>query len=184
MRSFVAIELPRGVKQRLWELGQSMRVPDLRASWVKPERMHLTLRFLGDVGDDQLAKLGERLAEAYAGREPLELTVRGTGAFPNVRRPSIVWAGVGPLEGGLSDVQSQAETAAREVGLKPEKRAFKPHLTLARIKDPRNAGALRPALARHAGFALDAFPVSSVSLFSSELTPKGPNYTRLREFSF
>lgn len=184
MRSFVAIELPGGVRQRLWELGQSLRASGLRASWVKPERMHLTLRFLGDVAQSDLDDLGALLATGYAGRGPLKLGVKGTGAFPNVRRPSVIWAGIEALAGGLTEVQAVAEDASQRIGLAPEKRGFKPHLTLARLKDHGRAEELPALLSKHADFALDAFQVTGVSLFSSELTASGPNYTRLREFPF
>ncbi|NIA13087.1 MAG: RNA 2',3'-cyclic phosphodiesterase [Nitrospiraceae bacterium] len=184
MRIFIAVELPKPVKQALQELSGRLRAKSERVSWVHPDRMHLTLRFLGDVGPEPLDALRERLRPAYAGRAPFTLCVEGAGVFPNRRRPSVVWAGIGPVEGPLAKIQAEAEDAARAIGLPAEKRAFRPHLTLARIRDPRAGAPLLARLDREPAFRAGEFLVDAVSLFSSELTRQGPIYRRVEEFSF
>ena len=184
MRAFIAIELPEETKQELQELAGQLRRAGIRASWVKPDRMHLTLRFLGEIDEDQAETIAGHLVREYSGRAPFECAVEGAGAFPNVRRPSVLWAGVGPLEGGLADIQAVAEQAASGAGLKPERRRFRPHLTLGRIRKPEAAGHLGRALAPLRTFRGKPFPVRGVTLFSSTLTPEGPVYERIQECVF
>ncbi len=184
MRAFVAIELPDSIKDRLRSLTDRLRRSHARASWVKAERIHLTLRFMGDVPEEDADRLRGLLAGRYAGLDGFELRVRGLGAFPNARKPSVVWAGVTPLEGALERGQAIAEEGARAIGLKPEKRRFRPHLTLARIRDVRQTGDLPRRLGIERDFDAGSFSVSSVSLFSSELTRSGPIYERIEEFRF
>jgi 2'-5' RNA ligase len=184
MRTFIAVELPEETKEELQGLARQLRRAGIHASWVKSDRMHLTLRFLGEIDEDQAETVADYLARGYAGRTSFECAVEGVGAFPNVRRPNVVWAGVGPLEGGLADTQAIAEQAALEIGLKPERRRFRPHLTLGRIRKPEQAGHLGRALAPLRSFRGKEFSVGGVTLFSSTLTPEGPIYERLREYDF
>jgi 2'-5' RNA ligase len=184
MRCFIAIELPEEAKQELQGMADQLRRAGVRAGWVRPDRMHLTLRFLGEIEEDQSRTAGEFLAHEYSGKNPFECAVQGAGAFPNVRRPSVIWAGVGPLEGGLAEIQALAEEAAAKIGLKPEKRPFHPHLTLGRIRKPEAAGHLGRALVPLKQFQGERFLVAGVTLFSSTLTPKGPIYDRIRECRF
>lgn len=184
MRTFIAIELSENVRSALLELSARLRKSDVRASWVKSDAMHLTLRFLGEITTENVERLVAGLDEPYSAMEPFELTVKGTGAFPSFREPSVAWAGVEPLEGGLARAQTIAENAAQSIGLKSEKRRFHPHLTLARIKDPAGASRLTSLLAREKDFAGGSFQVESVTLFSSTLTPNGAVYERIKEFPF
>jgi 2'-5' RNA ligase len=184
MRTFIAIDLPGAVLDALGALSGRLRAAGVRASWTKPENVHLTLRFLGEIDEAAAGQLGDLLAERCADTKPFSLEVRGTGAFPNSRRPSVLWAGVGPVEGGLNALWEAAENASRAIGSPPENREFSPHLTLARIKDSREAGPLMELFEKERDFYAGEFTVSSVSLFSSRLTPRGPVYTRLREFRF
>jgi 2'-5' RNA ligase len=184
MRTFIAIELPEAVKTSLGALVDRLRGAGVRVSWVKPESMHLTLRFLGDIDAEHVDQLRAILHDAYKGIVPFTLSVRETGAFPNPRRPSVIWVGVEPLEGGLATVQMAAESAARAIGLPPEDRPFHPHLTLARIKDSGTAGPLMACFEQERGFDAGDFAVGSVSLFSSQLTPHGPIHRCEQEFPF
>ena len=195
LRTFIAIELPEPVKEALHGLNGRLRDSGARATWVKPENMHLTLRFLGEVEAERVEKLAAILTDACQGKPPFTLAVRGIGAFPNPRKPEVIWAGAEPLEGPLAEVRIAAENAARAIGLPPDDKAFRAHLTLARLRDRRAAKALevggwtvgsrlREYLERERDFAAGEFTVRSVSLFSSELTPHGPVYRRLEEFPF
>lgn len=182
VRAFIAIELPEAVREKLGDLIVALRRESFRASWVRTGHMHLTLRFLGEVTDERLEVIDPSLRDACANTPSFTLEVRGLGAFPNLRRPSVLWVGVGPLEPALADLQRAAETAARNAGLAPESKPFHPHVTLARFKDPRAAGGLAGEVEARLDFGAGAFDVTHVSLFSSELTPRGPIYTRIREY--
>jgi len=184
VRAFLAIEIPESIRSALTALSARLRAADVRASWVKPENIHLTLRFLGDIETDDAERLGEMLAADLQGIGPFPVRVRGTGAFPNPRRPSVVWVGMEPFEGPLAQVQSAAEQAARAIGLDPESKAFHPHLTLARIRDGRAAGPLVRLLIQEHEFDAGEFIVEGATLFSSQLNPKGAIYRRIREFLF
>ncbi len=182
MRAFIAIELPDSVRVPLGELVSRLKKTGVRASWVCSDRMHLTLRFLGDVTEGHVAALSESMSEACHDASAFSLACEVLGAFPNLRKPGVVWAGIAPLEPDLARIQSAADHSAVACGLSPETKRFHPHITLARIKDPRNASALARAVELEGDFAAGAFAVPHVSLFSSELTPRGPVYTRIREF--
>ena len=184
MRAFIAIELSDAVRQALSSLVLRLRESRARVSWVRVENIHLTLRFLGEVDEPHIERLAGILRDAYKGIVPFTLSVRGTGAFPNLRKPSVIWVGAGPVEGPLGEVQLAAESAARAIGLPPEEKAFHPHLTLARIRDARGAGPLVARLEEERDFEGGEIPVNRVSLFSSELAPGGPVYTRVMEFGF
>ena len=107
VRAFVAIELPEAVSDALGALAGRLRKSRVRASWVQPGNIHLTLRFCGDVAVPDAESLGRFLADRYAGREPFPLEVKGVGCFPNARRPKVVWAGVAcpgrRVDGGATD---------------------------------------------------------------------------------
>ena len=184
MRAFVAIEMNDPVRDALDALSIRLRESAARVSWVKPKNVHLTLRFLGEVDEAQVDRLGEILAVAYQSVPPFTLTVGDVGAFPNVRRPQVVWVGVGPADGPLCVVQRVAEEAARRVGLPPETKRFSPHVTLGRVRDDRAGDDLRVALERENGFVAGDITVQRVALLRSTLSPKGSIYTPIREFPF
>jgi len=184
IRSFIAIEIPDAAKESLVALSARLRTSDVRATWVNHGNMHLTLRFLGEIDLDRIEKLAASLESAYQGRAPFSLHIQGTGAFPNPRKPSVIWAGLEPLEGALAEVQAIAERAARDIGLPPDDKTFRAHLTLARIRDARTAQPLITRLIQEQDFDAGEFEVHGVSLFSSQLTRQGPIYQRLREFFF
>lgn len=184
MRAFVAIALPREVRESLGDLVARLRASRARATWVHPDRMHLTLRFLGDVAPEPLERLRAMLREPLAAIDPFVLHVRGVGAFPSAARPSVLWAGVEPVDGPLAALQERVESASRAMGLSPETKPFRPHLTLARLRDKGGAAGLPALIPHESRFEGGAFTVEAVSLLSSELTPKGPIYDCIEEFCF
>ena len=184
MRAFVAIELPEAIREGMGVLNDRLRRCGVRASWTRRDRMHLTLRFLGDISDEAAGRVGEHLLKGAAGLDAFRLHVSGVGAFPNLRRPSVVWAGIGPLEGGLKGAHAVAEEAAEAIGLRPDRKPFHPHVTLARIRDARDAEPLMECLRSEANFDGGEFHARGMSLFSSQLTPHGPIYTCVQECPF
>ncbi len=187
MRAFVAVELPEATRFRLQEEIIRLRKAGGRVSWVRPEHMHLTLRFLGDITEDQKTAIAQTLLGVCADAVPMRLAVEGIGAFPNLRRPAVVWAGIRLVEGDLAGLQSKIEQTARKIGLVPDNKPFHPHVTLARIRDLSLAGGLAEAMRDRAGGDTpafgDEFEAAAVALFRSDLKPGGPEHTRLEEFS-
>lgn len=187
MRTFIAIEIPEEVRKSLQDFQERLRKNGLHASWVKPELMHLTLRFLGDITEEQRNALASFLKHAYDNMLAPTLLTRGIGAFPSIRKPSVVWAGIEALTGELDALQQIAEAGAREIGVQPETKAFHGHVTLARIRKRDNAPLVSQLIAPYLENGMSPefgheFRASNVVLFSSTLTPKGPIHRKVQEF--
>jgi RNA 2',3'-cyclic 3'-phosphodiesterase len=176
MRVFCAIELSDTCLDMMAKAADMLRAGGVRSGIVKPENMHLTLRFMGEVDTATVNTVTGLLQHVCADMEPFRLLVGGLGAFPNWKRPSAVWIGVSPPDGPLERVQASVEEACRSAGLAPETRAFKPHVTLARIKDPSVTG--RVLACRDALEALGTcvFTAQGVTVFESMLTSAGSVY--------
>ncbi len=182
LRAFLAIELSDEVRASLAALIRQFRQISSKISWVPPENLHLTLRFLGDIDRVDLEHLAERLAGPLQDVEPFRLTVRGIGAFPNPRRPAVIWAALARPPEPLTVVQGLAESAARAVGLEAELRAFVPHITLGRVRNRRASPVLIETIEREKDLAVGEFTVRTVSLFSTELTPHAAIHRKLKDF--
>ena len=176
MRAFVALNLPDATRRALWSATEPLRRRDWPVTWVKPEGIHLTLKFLGDADDDRAAELGAAVGRAAAGTHPLPLALRGFGAFPDVSRPRVLWVGV-EGEPPLELLQHALERELEPLGFPTEARPFRPHVTLGRAKKD-----ARPAEFNGLEPALDALEfdetvvIESVDLMSSQLSPKGATY--------
>jgi len=167
MRLFVGLALPQSLKDRLAPLMAGL--PGAR--WVPPENLHLTLRFIGEVDEREAALLDEALVTIE--RSPFELQVSGCGIFAQRRGPEAVWIGVASTP-PLVDLQAAVERAAVRAGLAPEEKRFRPHITLAHLKDvpqPR----LQAFVAGHNLFK-DTVPIEEFALFSSKLGSGDPIY--------
>lgn len=167
MRLFVGLALPQSLKDRLAPL--MIGLPGAR--WVPPENLHLTLRFVGEVDERETALLDEALSTIE--RAPFELQVSGCGIFAQRRGPEAVWIGVASTP-PLVDLQAAVERAAVRAGLAPEEKRFRPHITLARLKDapqPR----LQAFVAGHNLFK-ESVAIEGFSLFSSKLGSGDPIY--------
>ncbi len=183
VRVFVAVDLPEDVERALGAVAQSLRdarIDGLRA--VRPDGIHLTLKFLGDVPETRVDEIGNAVSEAVAEHRQFEVSTGGFGAFPNSRRPQVLWAGIeGRLE-PLMRLQAEVDAALAALGFATETRPFHPHLTLARLDRRMPAGARRASLdaLESAGtLAGMRIPVRSVSLVQSILGRGGARYVRL-----
>lgn len=193
MRLFVALELPPDVRQAAGELARELKRSGADVKWVKPETMHLTLKFLGEVPDKEVPAVTGALERALAGREGLELALEGCGAFPSPKRPQVVWLGVAGQVEELKDLARAVESELARLGFPPERRSFKAHLTLGRLRRGRRGGGggggggggvvpLAREIAARAAYAGPAFRADWVALMKSTLTPAGPIYEPLAEF--
>ena len=182
MRCFLAIELPEPVREALACLCARLRRSDARVSWPRPGNLHLTLRFLGEIDAACSDAIQALLRTELSSHPAMRLHVNGTGAFPNLRRPSVVWAGVSGSDAELVTIQAACEAAAQSVGLKPEPKVFRPHITLGRIREPARLGSLIAALEREKDFDGGEFLAAGVTLFSSILTPQGAVYEPVAAF--
>lgn len=179
MRLFIAVELSDAVRARLSAAQERLRAAPCAVKWVKPQLMHLTLRFLGEVAPSRIPDLEAAMASAAEGVPPFEARVVGLGAFPERGAPRVVWAGIQD-NGSLATLNRRLEEAARRLGFDPEQRPFSPHLTLGRVKDARGAPALRGLLDAQAAAHFGSCTITGLVLVESRLSPAGPSYTVLR----
>ena len=183
IRAFIATDISAGARQVLEEMIDQLRreIPE-GITWVRPEGIHLTLKFLGNIRRDESEGLMEAVGEVVAGHGPFTIGLTGLGMFPNRRRPRVLWAGPnGDLE-ALSSLQQTVEEAAARSGRPREPRPFNPHLTLGRVrKDVTETALARITSAISAIAPPTALPwaVDSVQLIRSVLRPSGAEYTVL-----
>ncbi len=181
-RLFVALDLAPSPRAALAALCAGIPA----ARWVPPEQLHVTLRFLGQVADDRVA--GLQAALAGVGAAGFQVEVRGVGLFPPAptrRKPArVLWAGLDPTAPVAALKVAVDAALAPVVGPDPEaaERAFSPHVTLARFKDPPEPTALADFLARHRALASAAFAVAAFTLYQSRTSPAGSVYTALARY--
>ncbi len=180
MRAFIAIDLPESIHAALSRQQTAFRPACPDARWTRPEGIHLTLKFLGEISDEQV----RQATEALAGVAPLErfpVEVRGFGFFPDARRPKVFWAGVNTPP-DLLRLAEEVEGAMEKLGFAPEQRAYSPHLTLARFKTPRPQAALSGIVEKLGETSLGQFEVSEFFLIESKLSPRGAEYRKVARF--
>ncbi|HPD15741.1 MAG TPA: RNA 2',3'-cyclic phosphodiesterase [Planctomycetota bacterium] len=179
MRAFIAVELSAEIRQRLGEVQERLRRAPCGVKWVKPELMHITLKFLGETAESAVQDVEDAIALAAEGIAPFDLAVAGLGSFPEHGAPRVIWAGVRD-DGSLAQLNARLEEGLAALGFEPERRPFSAHLTIGRAKDPRGAGPLRGPLAREAATRFGSCRVEEVVLMRSDLSPAGPTYTPVR----
>ena len=175
IRTFIAIPLPDEVKLALGNATQELatQMPRQAVRWVRTDRMHLTLRFLGDTLLNSLPAIAAGLDRVARDREPLLLRLDQLGCFPNLQRPRVIWAGVRGGEKELQDLKRNIDELLLPLGWEPEDRPFRAHLTLGRVKESRK---LRDVAWKTELEPLP-LPVTTLLFIESELLPAGPRYT-------
>ena len=180
IRSFIAVELSDAVRAKAAALGDALRAAGADVRWVDPRNLHLTLQFLGDVPESDVAAVGRAVGEAAAGMAPFELELRGAGAFPSPGRARTVWLGAARGTQEIVALHDRIERALKPLGFRPEGRKYQPHLTIGRVKRAgpalRRLGAL---IDENADFDAGRCTVREAVVFSSDLKPSGPVYQAL-----
>ncbi len=179
LRAFVAVELPGPVRAALQEIQAGLKQMGIRARWVGPEKIHLTLTFLGSIPAGHVESIGRTLMEAARAHSPLSLTAVGTGIFPGLRRPRVIWVGIADRTDALGGLKREIDARLAALGFPAETARFRGHLTIGRFAAGGSPGPLAQALKQYAGQAAGAFEVREVILFRSDLRPDGPLYTPL-----
>ena len=180
MRAFIAIDLPDAIHAALTDAQNNFRSVCRDARWTRPEGIHLTLKFLGEISDAQTKQVVEAL-NALGSFEPFPVEVKGFGFFPGGNRPRVLWAGV-TAPPALAEFAGRIETAMEKTGFAREDRSYSPHLTLARFQVPRPQPALQSRLAERAEASLGQFTASEFFLFESKLSPQGAQYRKVIKF--
>ncbi len=180
MRLFIALPLGLQVERYLSSIIDELRPHGGSVKWVAPQNVHLTVRFLGDTEEHRVPKIKQLLDKVASEHPTVATTIDCLGAFPNLRRPRVVWAGIHDNVDHLEKLARQVELGVRKLRFEKETKGFKPHLTLARIRKPQG---LEQLIAHLESFALEPqlLTLDRLVLFKSTLTPKGPIYDRLHE---
>ena len=177
-RAFVAVEISETARQQLARLIDGFRrMPGATARWVRPELMHLTLVFLGEVSQEFLESAKVQLREVSSRHAPFTARLKGLGAFPSPARARVVWVGTEPGRREVCSLQAAVSRSLGAIGYQPERRPFSPHLTIGRLRTPGDVGR-----ATTLQFESEQFTIDRIVLFRSVLGPTGPTYTRLAEF--
>jgi 2'-5' RNA ligase len=185
IRSFIAVELPEAVKTGIQQLQTELTLP--RYSFVKcvaPEGIHLTLKFLGNVSAQKISEITGVMEQASQGVNPFPLQLTEVGAFPNMRRPRVLWVGIKGEVHKLVDWQQRLDNGLVPLGFAKEARPFTPHLTLARVREncsPADRLHLGETVARAHAEVDNKFTVTSLNLMRSQLFPTGAVYSSLAE---
>jgi 2'-5' RNA ligase len=177
IRTFIAVGLDRGVRERTVALLETLTRTAEDVKWVEPENLHITLLFLGEVDDREVPAVCRVVAEAVQSHAAFQLSVEGAGGFPNLRRPRTLWVGTGEGTQELVALHDALEPPLLELGCyRREDRPYTPHLTLGRVKSDRPNQELGDALAKHAGWQGGTQQVREVLVMSSQLSSRGPVY--------
>jgi 2'-5' RNA ligase len=184
-RVFCAINLPNEIKAAAAEHQGHLRAvaPQVRASWEHPAKLHLTLKFLGEIELPRVESLTQAAGRAAEGLRPFELSLAGTGSFPPKGHPRVLWLGVEDPSGLLAELHARLEEECSREGFPREPKAFRPHLTLARLRSREGAERLG-ALHRETSFEAQTFTVSELFVIRSELLPGGARHTPISRHRF
>ncbi len=178
IRCFVAIEIDDAIRKELSSVIEELKPSGTGIRWVRPENLHLTLKFLGEVSEERIPEIEEVLNRVAAQLEHFTLRVKGTGTFPEKKRPRVIWAGV-ESSGQLFQLQKAIEKALFELGFKEEEREFTGHITLGRVKEFSDQQRLLPILLRFKEKEFGIINVREFVLMKSELHPDGARYERI-----
>jgi RNA 2',3'-cyclic 3'-phosphodiesterase len=179
MRLFVAMDIPEAVRANLRDfVARLPKTPG--AKWVRPESMHLTLKFIGEVKPEAVEEISSAL-RTVSFTSTVTTRFRGTGYFPRESRPSVLWAGVEASE-SLPDLAASIDRSCAALGITGETRAYSPHLTLARFKTPEGLDRLREEITRIGPIDFGSAQIDEFHLFHSVLKTTGAQYTRLATF--
>jgi 2'-5' RNA ligase len=180
IRSFIALDLPGSLRQQIERVQEALKREGLVARWVKPDNIHLTLHFFGDIATDRIESIREAMVETAA-HTPLRLSARGIGVFPGIRKARVIWLGVNGEREALLALQQRLAGALERAGFAPERRPFKAHLTLGRFRKFPNPAVVAKTIESHADFSSEPFLISQLTMFESRLTPAGAIYTKIHE---
>lgn len=178
MRSFICIELPERLRNRIGEIQTELRAYAAHVSWVRPQNIHLTLKFLGHIAPHRIAEILSSIKPIVIRHPPFTLVPEGCGVFPHARSPRVFWLGIRDDSGVLSELQEEIECALETLGFPREKRPFTPHLTIGRVRLYRKPKDLTPKFLA-LEFSEPAFEVDHITLMRSDLKPTGAIYTPL-----
>lgn len=183
LRAFIAIEIPGNILSEIRNLQEDLKDYGFNIRWVRPESIHLTLKFLGDVEAVRINDIAGVVSKTAKGYTPISLKAKDVGVFPGVKRPQVLWVGLaGELE-PLLGLQKTLDENLETIGFPKEKRPFKGHLTMGRMKGKIDVNRFGDVLVRFRNFESETFTADRIIVYKSELKPSGADYTKLADAS-
>lgn len=182
MRVFVAMDVPEEVQRNIAQVMKELAPAAQGARWVRTEGTHITLKFIGETSLEIVERVKTSLADLRSAAA-VEMNFRGLGCFPNERRPRVLWAGM-EASPNLAELAAEIEHRLSILGILREERAFRPHLTLARFKEPQSQPRLAAAMQKFSPQEFGATRTGEFHLYESKLRPSGAEYIRLATFNF
>ncbi len=180
IRLFIALPLSRQVQEQLGRLILPLKEKGGQVKWVEPKNIHLTVRFLGDTEQELVPAIAEQIDAVTSRFQPVETMIDRLGGFPNLNRPRVIWVGISEKTETLSEMAAQMEQGMRQLGFEPEKKRFRSHLTLGRVRRPQGLDQLISFIKDYK-FEPILVELNRLCLFKSTLTPAGPIYEELHE---
>lgn len=187
MRAFIAIKIPAQTCDIICRIQEQLKTSLPKVSWVKPENLHLTLKFLGEVSSKQIDRAKEITAEIAESCVDFKIRLEALGVFPNLHRGRIIWLGSDQLPEELVKIVEKVEEKIAELGKPKEERPFLAHITIGRIKSPINPTLLEEEVNKINNEICNKnleFNAAGITLFKSILSRQGPTYISLKEDSF
>jgi 2'-5' RNA ligase len=178
IRTFICIELPETLKSKIGQVQDSLKQHGGNVSWTRPQNIHLTLKFLGDVEEIRIAGIAAAIEEVVGKYPTFTLIPSGQGVFPTPKAPRVFWVGVKDESNTLPELAREIEERLEEFGFEKEKRRFTPHLTIGRARQPNKAAELGKAFLE-TNFSAEPFEATEIIVMQSELNPAGSIYTPL-----
>jgi 2'-5' RNA ligase len=180
VRTFVAVEISQSLKDDFKDIQESLKKEGLFLRWVKPQDIHLTMKFLGEIDKDLLPQIDKTVGEVCERNEIFSINLKGVGSFLRRGSSGVVWIGIDEMP-SLTVLHSHLEGALEKIGFTQEAR-FTPHLTLGRIKLVEDRVHFRQIIEKYCDLDCGTMMVTALSLMKSDLKPEGPVYTRLSQF--
>jgi len=180
IRAFIAAELPEAAVSYIADIQEKLRSYRFKLRWVDPGNIHLTLKFLGDISQNETGRIGDIISDSAKSYRPMQFSIKGLGVFPGVKKARVIWSALKGDTDVLAQLQNTLEEKIAASGFPRDKRPFKGHLTLARAKIPIPAEKVIHAMQEISGLESEAFQIDTVTLFRSDLRPSGAVYTELK----
>lgn len=183
IRTFIAIEIPLLIREKISEFQDELKRNQASIKWIKTDNIHITLKFLGNIDENRITDIAQAIDKVTEQIRPFSIEVAGAGVFPNYKKPRVIWVGAKSEEDVLKIVAKKIEQEMHNLGFEKEKRSFQAHLTMGRVKGWQGIDAVIKKLEEKHNFSGGIFVAKEIVLMRSDLKPTGAVYTPLKKFS-
>jgi 2'-5' RNA ligase len=181
LRLFICVEIPHEIKRKISMIQEQLKAIETPIGWVRSEGIHLTLKFLGNISEEQVPDIKRCMSMAVDGISPFDVNIKGGGVFPNLNYPRVIWIRLEDRTYNLFRLQKGIEDCLNKIGFEQEDRGFTPHLTLGRIKSLKGKNQLIRTIHLYKDIEVGQITIDKIILMRSQLNPAGAIYTVLEE---